>query len=148
KAERGQELLAPLAKQLRSWLMGGIRPLVVLRTAVQAERIASLLRGYALKVTVIDAAYGEPPATTETVEVRRGDLTRGFFAPVDRLALVTEEEIFGPRARRASPRSTGLSLAAAFASSLGELKIGELVVHQDHGIGLYKGLCKLDVRGV
>jgi transcription-repair coupling factor (superfamily II helicase) len=57
---------------------------------------------------------------------------------------VTEDDIFGERARRPSPRA---SLKAA-AASLHELKTGDYVVHVQHGIGIYRGLSRLALWGV
>jgi transcription-repair coupling factor (superfamily II helicase) len=86
----------------------------------------------------VTGAGGGPP-----LGVLTGPLRRGFALPADRLVLVAEEEIFGPRAmREARPIKT-----PAF-SELGEIAEGAAVVHDEHGIGRYRGLKKLVVRGV
>jgi transcription-repair coupling factor (superfamily II helicase) len=73
-----------------------------------------------------------------------GPLRRGFALPADRLIVVAEEEIFGARAaREARPASKATGLG-----DLGEIAEGDLVVHDEHGIGRYRGLKKLTVRGV
>jgi transcription-repair coupling factor (superfamily II helicase) len=67
----------------------------------------------------------------------------GFRLPADRLVLVAEDEIFGKHhAREPRPVKTP-SLG-----DLGDIAEGDAVVHEDHGIGRYRGLKKLDVRGV
>src|SRR5436309_2965937 len=66
-----------------------------------------------------------------------GELTRGVWLPADRLALVTEAEIFGERRQvRRGPRARPVD----FLSTLAELKPDDYVVHVDHGIGVYRGL--------
>ena len=75
-----------------------------------------------------------------------GPLSRGFRLPADRLVLIAEEEIFGPRSHReARPaqKSAGPGLG-----DLGEIAEGDAIVHDEHGIGRYRGLKKLTVRGV
>ena len=73
-----------------------------------------------------------------------GPLRRGFALPADRLIVVAEEEIFGARAaREARPASKASGLG-----DLGEIAEGDLIVHDEHGIGRYRGLKKLTVRGV
>src|SRR5438445_4190986 len=62
---------------------------------------------------------------------------RGVWPPADRLARVTEAEIFGERRQvRRGPRAR----PADFRSTLAELKPDDYVVHVDHGIGVYRGL--------
>ncbi len=70
-----------------------------------------------------------------------GGLTHGFRLPGDRLALIAEAEIFGPKAHREARQAKGPGLG-----DLGEIAEGDLVVHAEHGIGRYRGLKKLDVR--
>jgi transcription-repair coupling factor (superfamily II helicase) len=69
-----------------------------------------------------------------------GDLTAGFRLPDEHLAVLVEEEIFGPRVRR---RDRGAARARALLSSLAELRKDDYVVHADHGIGRYRGLVHL-----
>ena len=72
-----------------------------------------------------------------------GSLRRGFVLPADRLVVVAEEEIFGARALREARASKAAALG-----DLGEIAEGDAVVHDEHGIGRYRGLKKLTVRGV
>jgi transcription-repair coupling factor (superfamily II helicase) len=72
-----------------------------------------------------------------------GPLTRGFELPADRLVIVAEEEIFGPRAHRPPPSNKTASFG-----DLSGIAAGDLVVHDEHGVGRYRGLAKLAVRGV
>jgi len=70
-------------------------------------------------------------------ELVDGDLTRGFRLPAAGLTLFTEAQIFPRRrrgARRKGPRY------GPFVSGLRDLKVGDYVVHLDHGIGQFVGL--------
>src|SRR5579871_708842 len=135
----------PLRDRLRSWIDRGNRIRVVAPSRTHADRLAALLRALGLATTV--AAHGEAtdlfaPAGVP-LEVLVGPLRRGFALPADRLVVVAEEEIFGTRsAREARPVK-----APAF-GDLSEIAEGDLVVHDEHGIGRYRGLKKLTVRGV
>jgi transcription-repair coupling factor (superfamily II helicase) len=64
--------------------------------------------------------------------------------PGDGLAVVTEAEIFGPRVKR--PRRSKKSVHTELLA-FSDLKQGDLVVHDEHGIGQYEGLVKLDLEG-
>ena len=73
-----------------------------------------------------------------------GRLPQGFTWPDMGLYVVSEDEIFGPkramRRQKKSGRKGGLSW-----SSFSQLKAGDLVVHEDHGIGRYGGLLAMEV---
>jgi transcription-repair coupling factor (superfamily II helicase) len=81
------------------------------------------------------------------VEIRIAELSEGFTLPSDRLALVTEEEIFGPRAKRRVATNPAWPAGAAL-ESLAQLAPGDYLVHAEHGIGIYRGLVDLELRGV
>jgi transcription-repair coupling factor (superfamily II helicase) len=72
-------------------------------------------------------------------------LTGGFVLPAARLALVTENELYAatarPRGKRDAARRSNLE---GWLRDLSELRIGDPVVHEAHGIGRYRGLVHLD----
>jgi transcription-repair coupling factor (superfamily II helicase) len=70
------------------------------------------------------------------------DLSAGFVLRDEGLVAVTEEELFGPREPRR--RATSFREAAAL-DALGEIAPGDLLVHAEHGIGIYRGLVILEV---
>jgi transcription-repair coupling factor (superfamily II helicase) len=137
---------APLRDRLRGWLDLGHRVRVIAPNRTHAERLVALLRalGFATDAAPPRAGHelfaGEKGAP---LTVLSGSLRRGFVLPADRLVVVAEEEIFGARALR----ETRVSKAAAL-GDLGEIAEGDAVVHDEHGIGRYRGLKKLTVRGV
>jgi len=120
--------LEPLVERIRAWQERGLRVLPVAKTATQAERIRTLLshRGLELEVTV-------------------APLGRGCVAPLEALVLLTDEEIFGPRALRAPAKRTS---TRALLEDLRALTPGDFVVHVEHGIGKYVGLERREVGGV
>jgi transcription-repair coupling factor (superfamily II helicase) len=73
-----------------------------------------------------------------------GEISRGFVDPGGGLAVLSDEEIFGARARRRVARRSEQPFGAAFR----ELKEGDLIVHTDFGIGRYAGLTKMQVQGI
>ncbi len=72
------------------------------------------------------------------VRVVDGDLARGFRLPRAGLALYGEGQLF--RQRLSTPRRR----MGPFVSGLRDLRVGEFVVHEDHGIGQFLGLKTLD----
>ncbi|WP_249621222.1 transcription-repair coupling factor [Desulfuromonas sp. CSMB_57] len=136
---------ARLAAAFRAWQQEGWRLLLVCHQPGQAARLQDLFLGRGLNLPVEPAARLASLAPGQAV-IALGDLSAGFRLPEERLAVITEEEIFGPRARRRS--ATAEARARARLSSLAELRDGDLVVHTDHGIGRFQGLLHLELQGV
>ncbi|MFW5876544.1 MAG: transcription-repair coupling factor [Myxococcota bacterium] len=141
----GADALGPVADRSRQWLDEGVRLLLSARTQSQADRLATLLRGYDLPVN--KPAPFDPDSLTQPapgrVEVVIGQLARGFVLPSAGLACLTEEEIFGSRVHRRAARrrrAERTDRMRPFLEDLRELTPGDYVVHIDHGIGRYLGL--------
>ena len=136
---QGEGGLQALAGHLRDWSDRGWQVILVCHQRGQAERLLDLLEPHRVPVRFSPAAtFGD--AGRGEIHLLLGELSAGFRLPDDRLALVTEEEIFGRRVRR---RGTSEARARALLSSLAELKEGDYVVHADHGIARYRGLLHL-----
>ncbi len=71
------------------------------------------------------------------------ELTRGFRLPDASLQLYAEADVFEEERRAGSERRR--SASKAFLSDLRDLKVGDLVVHVDHGIGVFVGLKQIGV---
>ncbi len=79
-----------------------------------------------------------------------GDLSVGFSLPASQLTFYTERDLFDEAIhveRRTGKAKAVRSQAAAFLSDFRDLKIGDYVVHIDHGIGQFQGLFQLDTSG-
>src|SRR5581483_9645604 len=135
--------LGSVAARLKEWIGEGTRVVLVGATESQRDRIAALLGGHGIAITTTRASFPQALATAGKGPLAlAGELTRGAWLPSDRLALVTEAEIFGERrqvrrGRRERPTD--------FLSTLAELKPDDYVVHVDHGIGAYRGLRHMQV---
>ncbi|MBI5532060.1 MAG: transcription-repair coupling factor [Deltaproteobacteria bacterium] len=143
--------LEPLAKRIESWHGAGMRVAIAARAETQAERLVGLLRH---REVLCKARAGRfEPQWLEEMErgqvlVVVGTLARGVVAPLEALVLVTEEEIFGRRAKRRANRAAASSTSRPFIEDLRSLSTGDLVVHVEHGIGRYHGLVHKPVSGM
>jgi transcription-repair coupling factor (superfamily II helicase) len=146
KSRTSDHALEPLLEQLRIWRDERWRVVLSASSLSHAERLRTLLAEYG--ITARTASEPRPVwqwSGRTRVEVRVMSLSEGFSLPVEKLAVVTEEEIFGPREKRRR-RSTPWPDAAAV-EALGQLVTGDYLVHRDHGIGIYRGLVTLELRG-
>ena len=75
------------------------------------------------------------------IMVARGNLRRGFEYPALRFVVVTEGDIFG--AKKKKKRKVKQYNGAAI-HSFNDLKIGDYVVHENHGLGIYQGIEKIE----
>src|SRR5436190_14587039 len=118
-----------------------------------AERVTEILREYEVnaRLSAFDD-QSEPPAAAQAV-VLAGKLSGGFELPSARLVVHVEGDLFDEAAEPALERRTTAikrekkrrARAAAFLSDFRDLKIGDFVVHIDHGIARFGGLVTLDV---
>ena len=146
-SQRGDADIGPaLVRKLRAWQDGGFRVCLVAPGRGHAERLTAVLSALGLSPESGPIEAGLAPllrAEGAPLTIRVGPLTRGFELPDDHLVIVAEEEIFGPRAHRPPPPSKVPSFG-----DLAGISEGDLVVHDEHGVGRYRGLAKLSVRGV
>ncbi len=108
-------------------------------TPGRAERMLEVAREYGVVAAPLDRAED---AHAATLLVGLGRVSRGFRLPAGRLVLYAETDIFeeerhAPERRRSATR--------AFLSDLRDLKVNDLVVHVDHGIGVFAGLKQIGI---
>jgi transcription-repair coupling factor (superfamily II helicase) len=99
----------------------------------RAERTAEILRDYEIVALPIDHPDA---ASSASVLIAIGTFSRGFRLASAALQLYAETDVFEEE-RRATERRR--SVAQTFLSNLRDLKVGDLVVHVDHGIGEFVG---------
>jgi transcription-repair coupling factor (superfamily II helicase) len=137
--EHGGSLAALLARRLRDWRRENWRVLLVCHQQGQAERLCDLLQPHDMPLA-LERGLRPSDLTPGQVALTLGELSSGFRLPDERLAVISEEEIFGRRTHR---RGLSEARARAMLSSLAELREGDFIVHADHGIGIYRGLLHL-----
>jgi transcription-repair coupling factor (superfamily II helicase) len=149
--KRGEEDLGhALGERLRHWLDLRHRICLVAGSRAHADRLAGVLQAFGLQPEApqdhgardcLGLLTGAPGPS---LQILIGPLTRGFRLPDARLVLLAEEEIFGARAHRPAPPPT----TAPMLADLAQIAEGDLVVHDEQGVGRYRGLKKLTLRGV
>lgn len=111
-----------------------------------AERVKKLER--VLEDYEIDAVKmsGKQELLPGKVQIIQGSLNTGFEFPIQKIAVITEEELFNKKPKKTARRQK-LSNAERI-KSYSELKIGDYVVHVNHGIGKYLGIETLVINGI
>jgi len=148
-AHHGEEgALSPLVDRLSQWRDQRVAGVVACGSLGQADRLKRLLLDRNVMVRMHSEPLEEPQALYDPAiyaHLFTGEVSQGFVDTAGGLAVVSDEEIFGARARRRTrQKRADLPFAAAFR----DLKEGDLIVHTDFGIGRYAGLTKMQVQGV
>jgi len=140
-----QQALTPLVEQLAQRMDERWRCVITCASLSSAERLRELLSGYGIEATVAVAPQlASSWAAERRVEIRVAPLSEGFELPIEKLCVITEEEIFGRREKR--QRRARFKEGTAV-EGLGQLSSGDYLVHADHGIGRYRGLVELTFAG-
>ncbi len=139
--------LRPLHDFLREGRREGRTQVLVMGSLAQAERLRELLSDARIDARVDKKKFSllrleTLRETQATAVIVIGELERGFVA--GKVAFLAESEIFGVHQHRSRKKHAG----GDFISDLKELKEGDALVHTDHGVGRYRGLQRLAIRGV
>ncbi|MBN8886638.1 MAG: transcription-repair coupling factor [Rudaea sp.] len=87
------------------------------------------------------------PTDEQRFFITAAALDDGFALTEPALAVLTDRQLYGERARATRRRKHAVREPEAILRDLSELTIGAPIVHADHGVGRYQGLIKLDVGG-
>jgi transcription-repair coupling factor (superfamily II helicase) len=117
----------------------GETTLFVAATPGRADRTIEVLKEYDVFAVPVERAED---ARYAAVLVAVGGLSRGFRLPAAGLQIYAEADVFEEE-RRAPERRR--SATKAFLSDLRDLKVGDFIVHVDHGIGMFVGLKQIGV---
>lgn len=132
-----------LVKDLKDWKKRGYQVVLLSASRTRASRLAQDLLEEGL-----NSFYTEDenriPQPGETMVIF-GNARRGFEYPMLKFVVITESDIFGKeqKKRRKKQEYSGRKI-----QSFSELSIGDVVVHENHGLGIYRGLEKVVVDKV
>ena len=132
-----------LVKDLKQYKKKGYRVLLLSGSRTRARRLAEDLRDQELS-----AVFSEDPqreVLNGEVLTAYGHVVRGFEYPMIRFVVLSETDIFGAEKKKKKKRS---AYHGQKISSFDDLKIGDYVVHESHGLGIYRGIEKVEVEKV
>ena len=140
-----------LVDDLRVRVKRGESVIFVVPTSGKVDRLREILKDYEIPFSTLTGEKEKreaAPATSETggTFIARGEIREGVAFPDLRQLWLADADLFGgfDWAARGRRERSGIS---SFISDLGDLKVGDYVVHIDHGIGIYQGLRQIAVTG-
>jgi len=152
----GKSLQSPTQNvllQLKQWNQLGTKIVIAAGSQSKADRISQMLEEVGISIPIMDEVdfeqrraffTKEASAVENSFWIIPAPINSGFRwinpAGESRIVLISDEEIFGPRQKQRRVKKSNLK---HFFSSLGDLKVGDFVVHVEYGIGKYEGLKKI-----
>lgn len=133
----------PLFKnELTRWEKSDFSVVILTENMQRAEKVQSILHDYGMEIPIKETI--KLPSNTPMISI--GNISAGMELPLHRLAIITESELFKKKQTRVRKRQT-ISNAERI-KNYQELKIGDYVVHRNHGIGRYIGVETLQVNNL
>ena len=132
-----------LEKDLMSYRKKGYRTILYSPSRTRARRLAQDLTNDG-----ITAFYSEnPERKLEPGEIMTyyGQIKQGFEYPDIKFAVIAESDIFGAEKKKKAKKK---KYEGEQIQAFSELKTGDYVVHEDHGIGIYRGVEKIEVNHI
>ncbi|WP_273327161.1 transcription-repair coupling factor [Vallitalea guaymasensis] len=133
-----------LEKDLKYWSNNRYRTLLLTGSKTRAERLS-----YELKDRGIDAFYlsklnAEIPKGK--VAVSYGSLHKGFEYPLIKFVIISETDLVGKSKKRKKTKKK--KFKGSKIESFTELKVGDYIVHENYGIGIFRGTEKIEIDGI
>ncbi|MDZ4975780.1 transcription-repair coupling factor, partial [Clostridium perfringens] len=132
-----------LIEDIKDKTSKGYKTIILSGTRTRGERLVNTLRD-----REIESSYREDIKSIEFGEVviTFGNLLKGFEYPDLKLCIISDKDVFGEAKRKIS-RKASARKGIAKIKSFAELKLGDYVVHANHGVGVYKGIKQIEVGG-
>ncbi|MBP3475937.1 MAG: transcription-repair coupling factor [Lachnospiraceae bacterium] len=129
-----------LVKDLTAYKKRGYRILLLSGSRTRARRLAEDLREQE-----ISAFYSEDPmreVQPGEVMTYYGRVLKGFEYPLLKFMVIAESDIFGAEKKKKKKKKI---YEGQKINDFNELKVGDYVVHESHGLGIYQGIEKVEV---
>jgi transcription-repair coupling factor (superfamily II helicase) len=132
-----------LKAEVERWKKGNYSILFLGSDDERVKKLERVLEDYEIDVSLLAGGQQLLPGK---VQIMKGSLHTGFELTIQKIAVITEEELFSKRVKKSTGR--GKLSNAERIKSYSELRIGDYVVHVNHGIGKYLGIETLVINGI
>ncbi len=133
-----------LAKDLKSYRKKNYRVLILASSTTRAKRFADGLWDYGIEAIFSDNK--DRVLKPREVIVMSGNVRQGYEYPLVNFVVITQTDIFGKERHRKKKHKSRFQ--GRHVQDFNELSVGDYVVHENHGLGVYRGVEKIEVDGV
>lgn len=128
-----------LTRDLKRLKRGGYRVVLLSGSRTRARRLAEDLRDYDLSSFYSEETERE--VKEGEILVAYGHVAEGYEYPLLKFMVISESDIFGRKKKKKKRKQYDGQKIQNFS----ELKVGDYVVHENHGLGVYQGIEKIEV---
>lgn len=132
-----------LVTDISNWKKKKYRILLVSSSTTRARRLAEDLMSNGVVASFCED--DDKQILEGEVVTTYGKVKRGYEYPGIRFVVIAEDDIFGVSAKKKRKKSSYKGQAI---SNFAELNVGDYVVHENHGIGIYRGIEKIEIDKV
>ncbi|ARK28450.1 transcription-repair coupling factor [Halalkalibacter krulwichiae] len=133
-----------LKSEIERWTKSNQAIVFIAGSKERAKRLSLNLEDEEIDTRIVEQAT---ELVGGQVQIMVGNLQSGFELASSKLVVVTEEEVFAKKQSKRPQRKQAISNAERI-KSYSELKVGDLIVHTNHGIGKYLGVETLEINGL
>jgi len=132
-----------LVKDLKNYCKNKYKIMIISSSRTRAERLAdTLFTEYGLPAVFSDKK--DRVLVKGEIQVSSGNVHTGYEYPDAGFVLISESDIFGKeKKKKKKAKYSGQKIA-----DFSKLAIGDYVVHENHGLGIYRGIEKIEVDKV
>ena len=131
-----------LSKDLKRWKKEKYRTVLLCSSRTRAKRLAQDLQDENLNAFYTDDE--ERIVNPGEIVLLYGNVKNGYEYPMLKFAVLSETDIFGAEKKKKKKKQTRYE--GQKIQSFSELSIGDYVVHENHGLGIYRGIEKIEVE--
>ena len=132
-----------LVKDLTNYKKKGYRVILLSGSRTRAERLAKDLWDQGLSAVYVENPDRE--AKPGEVLTLYGHVARGFEYPLLKFVVLSETDIFGAEKKKKKRKKL---YSGQKIQSFEDLKVGDYVVHESYGLGIYRGIEKVTAEGI
>jgi transcription-repair coupling factor (superfamily II helicase) len=141
---RKERPLGPLTDFLAIAKSANTRVLACAESAGRAQTMTEMFADHGITAHRVDS-FADFQTSAESFCMVAAPLFAGCALVEDRIAIITEAELYPAAPRQARRKRAKTSNVDSMLRDLSEVKVGDPVVHEEHGIGRYLGLVSLDL---
>ena len=133
-----------LVSDLKRWKEQGYRMLLLSSSRTRAIRLSENLREFDLNSSYSDNLLR--PLESREIVTAYGNLHKGFEYPFIKFVIISESDIFGGEKKKKKRKKK--IYEGTKVNGFRDLNVGDYVVHENHGLGIYRGIEKIEVDKV
>jgi transcription-repair coupling factor (superfamily II helicase) len=132
-----------LIKDLVQWQEKKYKVVLLAGSRTRAERLTKDLQERNIRAKV-SLDFNQKVEKGQVI-VGHGNLHKGFEYPLIQYAVITESDVFGKTKKRKNKKK---QYQGKKIQKFTDLAVGDYVVHENHGLGIFKGIEKIEVEGI